>query len=331
VGGGRVQEPLLPVYTIMSERILITGCSGYLAQTFIDVCKNDPEVEWLGGIDVRSPRNDDPRVHFFSIDVRSPEIADLLKEQRVTSVVHLAWIFNPTHNPDLERAVDVEGSRNILECIQKAEVPYLVYLSSTTSYGPHPDNPEIFNESYPRRGHRGYLYSKYKAEVDHMMVDFLKQNPQQQMFVARAPIVLGPNTHNVVTQMTELPVLVGVRGFDPPMQFIHEQDLQRLLRWAIQRKPTGIYNVTGPGTIRYGEIMKLLKKPSVWIPASVIYPALSALWSLRLVPFPASILDFVRYPWVGSGEKFLQDYDFRPEFSSKDAFLAYAKARFKNV
>jgi UDP-glucose 4-epimerase len=316
----------------MSERILITGSSGYLAQTLIDACRNNPNVEWLGGIDVRPPKNrDQSHLHFSPLDVRSPEIAALLKENRVTTVVHLAWIFNPTHNAALERDVDVEGSRNILDCVQKVQVPYLIYLSSTTSYGPHPDNPEMFDESYPRRGHHGYLYSKYKAEVDHMMVDFMNQNPEREMFVARAPIVLGPNTRNVVTQMTELPVLVGVRGFDPPMQFIHEQDLQSLLLWAIERKPKGIYNVTGPGTIRYSQIMKHLKKASIWIPPAFVYPALSALWSMRLVPFPASILDFVRYPWVASGEKFLQTYDFKPQFTSEEAFLAYAKARFKNV
>lgn len=315
----------------MTERILITGCSGYLAQTFIDACINTPHVEWLGGIDVRPPKNPSDHLHFSSLDVRSPEIATLLKDNQVTTVVHLAWIFNPTHNPDFERDVDVEGSRNILDCVQKAGVPYLIYLSSTTSYGPHPDNPEIFDENYPRRGHHGYLYSKYKAEVDDMMLDFMNRNPQQEIFVARAPIVLGANTRNVVTQMTELPVLVGVRGFDPPMQFIHEQDLQRLLKWAIHSKPKGIYNVTGPGTIRYSEIMKHLKKPSVWIPSALIYPALSTLWRLRLVPFPSSILDFVRYPWVASGEKFLAAYDFKPEFTSEEAFLAYARARFKNV
>jgi UDP-glucose 4-epimerase len=72
--------------------------------------------------------------------------------------------------------------------------------------------------------------------------------------------------------------------------------------------------------------MKHLKKPSVWLPASVIYPALGVLWKLRLVPFPPSILDFIRYPWVASGEKFLQTYEFRPKYSSEEAFLAYARS-----
>jgi UDP-glucose 4-epimerase len=311
----------------MPERILITGCSGYLAQTLIEACKNYPEIEWIGGIDVRPPKNTNG-IHFSSLDVRAPEIATVLQQNRVTTVVHLAWIFNPTHEPNLEYDVDVEGSRNILECVQKANVPYVIYLSSTTSYGPHPDNPEIFDESYPRRGHHGYLYSRYKADVDQMILDFMTQNPQQEIFMARMPIVLGPNTRNVVTQMTELPVLIGIRGYDPPMQFIHENDLQRLLVWCLQRKPKGVFNVTGHGTIRYSGIVRHLKKPALWLPPWLIYPTLKALWSLHAVPFPPSILDFIRYPWVASGEKFLQAYDFKIEYSSEEAFLAYAKSRF---
>jgi len=71
-----------------------------------------------------------------------------------------------------------------------------------------------------------------------------------------------------------------------------------------------------------------LKKPALWVPASLIYPTLRALWSLHAVPFPPSILDFIRYPWVASGKKFLESYDFKIEHSSEEAFLAYAKARF---
>ena len=281
-------------------------------------------MEWIGGIDVRPPKNPEG-FRFFPVDVRSPEVAKLLEENRVTTVAHLAWVFNPTHDPQMEYEVDVKGSRNILDCVQKTRTPYLLYLSSTTSYGPHADNPEIFDENYPRRGHHGYLYSKYKAEVDHQMLEFIQQHPEQDLCVIRAPIVLGPNTSNVVTQMTGLPVLIGVRGFDPPMQFLHELDLQKFLMWALHRKPKGVYNLTGHGTIRYSEIMKHLKKPSLWIPASVLYPALGMLWKMRVVPFPPSILDFIRYPWVASGEKFLQSYDFRPQYSSEEAFLAYAK------
>jgi len=306
------------------QRIFITGCSGYLAQRLIDACRADPTVEWLGGIDVRPPQNPDS-LHYFQVDVRSPEVGALLKEHGVTTVVHLAWVFNPTHDPQREYEVDVNGSRNIFESVKKAGVPYLIYLSSTTAYGPHPDNPQIFDESYPRRGHRGYLYSKYKAEVDQMAAQFIAENAQVHMLMIRAPIILGPHTQNIVTRMIDLPILFGVRGYDPPMQFLHEDDLQRLLIWCVQKQPVGVFNVSGQGTIRYSEIVRHMKKPSVRLPALLLYPALELLWKARIMPFPSSILDFIRYPWVASSEKFHASCDFSIQHTSEEAFLAYAR------
>jgi hypothetical protein len=77
--------------------------------------------------------------------------------------------------------------------------------------------------------------------------------------------------------------------------------------------------------------VKHLKKPSLWLPDWLIYPSLNAMWSLRAVPFPPSILDFIRYPWVASGQKFVKAYDFKIEHSSEEAFLAYARARFPGL
>lgn len=316
----------------MAHRVFVTGCSGYLAQRLIQTAQQNRETEWIGGIDVRRPPQNVPGFHFFEMDVRSKDLASVLQEQKVDTLVHLAWIFNPTHNPQLEYEVDVNGTRNVLESAKKANVPYLIYLSSTTSYGPHPENPEIFDENYPRRGHSGYLYSKYKAEVDHIMLEFIDREKQMRVFMARAPIVLGPHTENVVTKMTQLPMMFGVSGYDPPMQFLHEEDLQRLLLWAVQEQPVGVFNISGHGTIRYSEIIRLLKRHAAWVPASVIYPAVSILWKLRLVPFPPSILDFIRYPWVADSSKFEAAYPlFRVQHSSKDAFIAYGRAHWPNL
>ena len=115
----------------MPHRIFITGCSGYLAQRVIFACQGNPEIDWIGGIDVRPPENKDA-IHYFPVDVRSGELVNLLQNNRVDTLLHLAWIFNPTHEPQLEYEVDVVGSRNVLDAAKKAAVPYLIYLSSTT-------------------------------------------------------------------------------------------------------------------------------------------------------------------------------------------------------
>lgn len=308
------------------HRVFITGCSGYLGQNLIKSIRDDSDIAWLGGNDIRPP-SDIAGWHFFRIDVNSPRLTEILREHRVDTVVHLAWIFNPTHQPDLEYRVDVEGTRNVLQAAKSADVEYLIYLSSTTSYGPHPDNPPLLKESDPTRGHRGYLYSRYKAEVDQMVRQFMKSSDRPRIFMVRAPIVLGPRTQNIVSMFTGLPVMVGVRGYDPPMQFVHENDMTRLLAWAIKHRPEGVYNFSGQGTVRYSEIARMAGKRLVRLPIWILSPVMGLLWSLRLIPFPPSMLDFIRYPWVASTEKFDSTFDFRCEADSKQAVLDFVRAR----
>lgn len=267
------------------------------------------------------------RFHYFPIDIRSTELVNVLRENRVDTVVHLAWVFNPHHDPQQEYEIDVKGSENVLQAALAARVRHLVYLSSTTSYGAHADNPDVLDEDAPRRGHPTFLYSKYKAVVDSLMLEFHRRHPSIGFFMVRAPIVFGPHTRNFVTAFTELPVVFGVRGYDPPMQFLHEDDIQRLLAWAVVNKPQGTYVVSGHGTVSYSEVARLMKRPYAALPAGILHALVTLGWKLHILPFPASILDFIRYPWVSAMKQFPKRYRFPIHYSSREAVLAYAKAR----
>jgi UDP-glucose 4-epimerase len=314
------------VATTRARRVFITGCAGYLAQQLVEQLLHERKVEWLGGNDIKPPSRRDG-FHFYPLDIRSPEVVNILRENKVDTVVHLAWAFNPLHDPNGEYEIDVKGSENVLHAERAARVRSLVYLSSTTSYGAHEDNPHMFEEDAPRRGHATFLYSKYKAVVDSTMLEFHKRHPRVRFFMIRAPIVFGPHTRNFVTAFTELPVVFGVRGNDPPMQFLHEEDIQRLLVWAVMSNPKGTFVVSGHGTVRYSEVARLMQRPYLTLPAAVLNALVSVGWNLRLLPFPASILDFIRYPWVCRMEKFPKRYRFPIRYSSKEAVLAYARAR----
>jgi len=309
-------------------RLFVTGCSGYLAQRLISASKGNSKIEWIGGCDIRTP-SDVSGWNFFEMDIRSEQLKAVLQENRVDTVAHLAWVFNPTHNQQLEYEIDVNGSRNVLKAVESASVPYVLYLSSTTAYGPHPDNPLIFDESYPRRGHSSYLYAKYKAEVDTIMLEFIDRHPSTSVFMIRACIVLGPRTSNIVTRMTQLPYVFAVRGYDPAMQFIHEGDIERLLAWAVLEKPVGVFNIAGKGTIQFSTLIEKLQKKGQWLPPWLLYPSLGISWRLNLLPFPPSILDFIRYPWVASTTKFEAAYNFEIRHTSTDALLAYAATQKK--
>lgn len=310
----------------MGCRVLITGCSGYLAGVLIERCVGDPDFEWVGGIDVREPRSRHGW-SFHMLDVRDKALASIIRENKVDTLVHLAWIFNPTHDPELEYSVDVEGSKNVLEACRSTGVSYILYLSSTTAYGAHPDNPEAMDEEYPRRGHPKFLYSKHKAIVDELFLNFMRENPEIKVCMYRAPIVLGPNTRNFVTDIAGMRFMFGVSGYDPPMQFMHEDDMAELLYWSLKNRPVGVYNVASRGIMRYSEVARLLGKRLMRLPAWLIYPLTSMGWSLRILSFPPAVLDFIRYPWVAKTEKFTSHYPSVIKHSSEEAVRDFARAR----
>lgn len=309
----------------MSDRLFITGCSGYIAKFLIEKCIKDPYFEWIGGNDIRETKVN-KRFNFYKVDIRDPSILDILKKNNVNVLVHLAWIFNPTHNKKLEYEVDVKGSENILKASKIAKIKYILYLSSTTAYGAYKENPPEIDEEYFTKGNPKFLYSKYKAIVDKLFINFMKENPEIKVCVYRAPIVIGPNIKNYLLDIVSMKFMFGVLGYDPQMQFLHEEDLKELLFWSLKNKPTGIYNVASNGLIKYSEISKIFKKRLIKFPYRLLYSFLWLGWQFRILRFPPSILDFIRYPWIASRKKFNKDYpEFEFKFTSKKAIEDLAK------
>ena len=50
-----------------------------------------------------------------------------------------------------------------------------------------------------------------------------------------------------------MPAVPEVFGYDPRLQFVHEDDVTRALAHTIICERRGTFNVAGPGTITWGE------------------------------------------------------------------------------
>lgn len=318
-------------------RIAITGSGGYLAHQLIERLGSEPDCEFILGLDIR-PRA--PKVacaaEFIRFDLTAPweELAELFRSKGINSGMHLAWQFNPIHNTQRHRQVDVEGSRNFFRAAEAAGLKRIVYAGSTTAYvnPANPAEPPFIGEDTPVSGSPRYLYSKHKAEVDRMAQEFMARHPQVQFTLFRGAIVLGPHTQNIVSKMMEwpwrtFPWLACVRGANPPMQFLAEEDIAALLFDAIKTGKTGIFNAAGDGAVRFDDLVRQVRKKPLHLPAFLIYPATAALWALRLTPFPAGILDLIRFPWVGDNQRLKTNFGYTPRLTSQQALDSFIRAR----
>jgi UDP-glucose 4-epimerase len=113
-------------------------------------------------------------------------------------------------------------------------------------------------------------------------------------------------------------------GNDPPWQFVHEEDMARLLGLLVMEPQQGIYNVAGNGVVAYSQIARIARRRLVRLPSVLAYAATQLAWNMGIQKeSPARGLDFVRYPVVLTTGKLKKETGFRFNYSSEEVLTSY--------
>ena len=302
-------------------KVAVTGASGYIATRLINSLLADTDVDLVLGFDVRPPEISDKRFVFDQVDVRAPSLEARLGG--IDVLVHLAFIMDPIADENEMRDVNVNGSQNVFRAAGKAGVRKVIYTSSATVYGAHPDNPVPLTEEAPLRANLDFSYPAHKLEVEYVVREFKEEFPKAIMTVFRPAIVFGPNVDNAWSHAMESPVLFAVQGYKPPFQFVHENDVARALGFAVKEDLNGAYNLSPDGWLEADEVLAILKRKRVDLPEPFAFSLAERLWSMGLAEAPAGMLHYVMHPWVVSPKK-LQDAGFTCEHSSAETFREVA-------
>ena len=98
-----------------------------------------------------------------------------------------------------------------------------------------------------------------------------------------------------MTEYLSLPVLPAALGYDPRLQFLHEEDAVDAFIRAMDADCRGIFNVAGPGEVPLSVVVRELAKPTLPIPHPIAKPLWRAAWRLGMNSFPVDEFDFIRY------------------------------------
>ncbi|PKR77844.1 epimerase [Halalkalibacillus sediminis] len=311
--------------------ILITGAIGYigsqLVQQLIERNRSMDEPHTIVATDIRDEPNFALEDHIFyeKMDVRSPEIAELMKKYTIDTVVHLATIVTPgkKSNREFEYSVDVGGTENVLKACVESDVNRIVVTSSGAAYGYHADNPEWIDETHPVRGNEEFAYSHHKRLVEELLEDYRHEQPELEQVIFRIGTILGENVNNQITSLFEKKRLLGISGSNSPFVFIWDQDVVACIIRGIEGKTTGIFNVAGDGALTIDQMGEILNKRVIRIPAGVIAGALFFLKRLGLTQYGEEQVNFLRYRPVLDNTRLKEDFGFEPTYMSEEVFRRY--------
>jgi nucleoside-diphosphate-sugar epimerase len=337
--------------------VFVTGVAGNLGLRLLQQLEDFSVV----GLDISPPKTNFP-LRFVRMDLGDEQscraLYHLLQEARPVAVVHLAFVIDPVRTGvlDLDRMwqINVAGTARVMEAITEANreehaaVGKFVFPSSVSAYGP--DLREPVTEDSPLKAHT-LPYAVHKKESDEVVRQRAPSLRGCSVYILRPPIFAGATMENYLVgafrgtpngtskraakmrqRGQRLPCMLpyGQRYLDNQIQFVHVDDMARLMAHIVRREPEAqrltVLNVAGRGEpmsfARCIEMAqaKLLRVPGKWGMRQV----LKFLWNQRISAIPPEALPYMTGQYIMSTarlQKFLgADYEKVIRYEIADAF-----------
>lgn len=258
--------------------VVITGVTGNLGARLVPLLSAFDVV----GVDLKPPQSGN-LARFVSMDLGKEascrELFLLLREAKPVAVVHLAFVIDPMRTGilDADRMwhINVAGTARVMEAVTEVNrdgvlVEKFIYPSSVSVYGPGLSGPAT--EETPLAAHT-LPYAVHKMEADLVVQQRAPALIRCSAFMLRPHIFAGSSVENYLIgafrgtpngksararkmreQGKRLPCVLpyGKRYLENRMQFVHVDDVARLIAFLLERQEPEaqrltILNVAGRG------------------------------------------------------------------------------------
>ncbi|MGC0327936.1 nucleoside-diphosphate-sugar epimerase [Streptomyces sp. SAI-170] len=285
------------------SRIVVTGATGNVGTSVVRLLSEDPQVESVRGLARRLPDWSPPKTEWSSVDL-ADEGADLAREfEGASAVVHLAWAFQPTHDPVRTWQTNVLGSLRVFEAAAAAGVPVLVHASSVGAYSPGPKDRAV-DESWPTHGWPDAAYCREKAYLERTLDAFEREHPEVRVVRMRPAFLFkreaaseqrrifgGRFLPGPLARPELLPFLPDIPGLR--VQALHTDDAAEAYRLAVHTDVRGAFNLAADPPVDAELLGEMFGARPVRLPRTAARSAIAAAWGVRLLPASPHLFDAV--------------------------------------
>jgi nucleoside-diphosphate-sugar epimerase len=281
-------------------RIVVVGGTGNLGTSLIDALAIESTVTDLVVVARRSPDPTalPPSATFVVADVARDPLEPIFAGADV--VVHLAWLFQPTHDPQLTWRTNAIGSGRVFDAVAVAGVRSLVYASSVGAYSPGAGR--TVDESWPTHSTPTAAYGREKAYVERLLDTVEARHPALRVVRMRPSFIFkrtsgpeqrrlfaGPLVPRSVLRPGRIPIVPPPAGLR--FQAVHSSDAARAFASAALGDVRGAFNIASDPVIDGQVLASILGARAIELPRALVRPAVAAAWRLRLTPTEPSLVD----------------------------------------
>lgn len=280
-------------------RVVVTGATGNVGTSVVQALADDDAVTEIVGVARRLPAWQPPKTRWVQADVARDALPPVFAG--ADAVIHLAWIFQPTHRPMLTWDNNVLGSMRVFEAVASASVPVLVHASSVGAYSPGSSDDPV-DETWPTHAVPTAGYGREKSYLERVLDSFEQWHPEVRVVRMRPGFIFkrssatgqrrlfaGPLLPNALVRPELLPVIPDLPGMR--FQALHSRDAADAYRLAVLGDARGPINIAAEPIVDAASLGKMLGARPVPVPKVVARAAVDVLWRLHLLPASPELLD----------------------------------------
>jgi len=298
------------------ERILVTGAASWIGGRCVQTLERDHEVI---AVDEFTPRLEfEAPFHRFSLD--SLDFAHFLIRAQPTTVLHLQTLDRSAElgSARANEGVVLGGQALFGAIARTPAVRHVVVKSDTAVYSTGPRHASVLDETTRITG-RATRYERNLRDIERFVTEVSGELPGVDFTVLRLASIVGSAVGNPLSRYLTLPTVPVMLGFDPRLQFIHEDDAAAALIYACHSPAPGVFNVAGDGILYLSRVLRLGRRIPQPLPSPQLRRARRLLASIggpRLGQHTANLLRYGRFT---QNVRMRTDLGFEPARSTREA------------
>lgn len=320
----------------LPRSVLVTGASTFLGGYLVARLAANPRIEHVVAVDSRIPTKDMMRrmgrAEFLRLDIRRPAIAKALANYDVDTVVHAATsIIDTVGHSAAVKEFNVVGSMQVCAACQRTpSVKRLILRSSGMVYGAGPSDPARFREGTRPRKEPRSGYGRDLLDIEGYVRGLARRRQDIEVTILRLQAILGPRITTRMSAYLSMPVVPTVLGYEPRLQFLHEEDVLAALEHATLRQQPGTFNVAADGVVTLAQAVHRAGHIQVPVPSGLVTPLVGVLRDARMPGLRSEQNQFVTYGRVLDNTRMRTEFGFHPKYTTLetlDDFITRGRGR----
>lgn len=297
--------------------VVVTGAAGAVGSRVVRRLVRDHD-----GVDVRAVDRvavgARPGLDVKQVDLAADDLTAVFAG--ADSIVHLATVVAPDVADPSADELELAIVSRVLDAAAEVGVRHVVVLSTAMVYGAWVGNPVPLTEEAEVRPNPDFPWATTRAAVERAVLEW-GSGRDASVSVLRPTAVVTNDTLGQLARVLHT-ARIGIAAVgDPPVQYLHVDDLASAITVAVAERFDGVANVAPDGWIPPDALSDLEgPQPRVRVPAWAARAAAALRGRAGLRPIPPGVVPYTSHSWVVANDR-MRSLGWHADYSNEEAWV----------